>query len=260
VATIAETEIDRQMSAGRAIDLAFATIRHNPGVTLGLALLIGAIPGLLLAYASSLIPAPAMNEVGTAFWSVMALSIIGGMVISALTQAFLTRATVAQAEGRKASFGECIKAGLAMFAPLVGLAILYSLAFGFGLLLLIVPGVIVMVAWSVAGPALIEEGGGIFESIRRSNDLTRGARWKIFSLMIAVGLIASLVSGAVEMTVGIDDSDPLATFSNPTYLLLSTLVGTIFSLISGTIQSAIYVELRDWKEGPATARLEEVFR
>ena len=78
-------------------------------------------------------------------------------------------------------------------------------------------------------------------------------------LLVAVGILAALATGAVEMMVGLDEADPLASFGNPAYLLLSTLVGTVVSLISGTIQSAIYVELRDCKEGPRTAHLEQVF-
>lgn len=259
MATIAEYASNREMSAGRAIELAFSTIRHNPGVTLGLALVIGAIPGLLVAYASAQIPTETTTEMGPSFWAVLALSIIASMVISALTQAFLTRATVAHSEGRKASFVECMRAGLTVFVPLIILAILYSVAIAFGLVLLIVPGLIVMVAWSVAAPAIVEEKHGILESIRRSNHLTRGARWKIFWLMVAVGILATLVSGTVEMTAGVDDADPVAAFGNPIYLLATTLVGTVFGVISGTIQSAIYVELRDCKDGPATESLEQIF-
>ena len=181
------------------------------------------------------------------------------MVVSALTQAFLTRATVAQSEGRKASLGESARAGLIVIIPLIGLALLTSVGITLGLVLLIVPGVMLMVAWSVATPVLVEERQGIIESIQRSNDLTRGSRSKIFLLLVVVGILAALATGAVEMMVGLDEADPLASFGNPAYLLLSTLVGTVVSLISGTIQSAIYVELRDCKEGPRTAHLEQVF-
>lgn len=259
MATIAESRLGQDMSYGPVIDLAFATIRHNPGVTLGLALLVGAIPGLLVTFASSQVPADAMNAGSAAFWTITAASIIGGMVVSALTQAFLTRATVAQSEGRKASLGESARAGLIVIIPLIGLALLTSVGITLGLVLLIVPGVMLMVAWSVATPVLVEERQGIIESIQRSNDLTRGSRSKIFLLLVVVGILAALATGAVEMMVGLDDSDPLASFGNPAYLLLSTLVGTVVSLISGTIQSAIYVELRDCKEGPRTAHLEQVF-
>lgn len=247
------------MSAGRVIDLAFATIRHNPGVTIGLALVIGAIPGLLLAYASSWIPAETTDGLGWAFWALLAASILASMVISALTQAFMTRATVAQSEGRRASFAECIASGLTLFVPLIGLAILYSAAMTFGLLLLIVPGLIIMVAWSVAAPVLVEERVGILESISRSSDLTSGARWKIFWVTAAVGIAASLANGAVEMVFGVDEADQLAAFGDPVYLLITTVVGTIFSLVSGTVQSAFYVELREWKEGPRTNQLEQIF-
>ena len=258
MATIADSEF-AEMSAGRAINLAFATIRNNPGVTLGMALLVGAIPGLLVTFASTQFPEDAMVADRPAFWGMMALSIIGSMVISSLTQGFLTRATVAQAEGRKASLGECVQASVSVLLPLMALAIVTSVGIALGMVLLIVPGFMLMIAWSVATPAMVEERTGIFESIERSNDLTRGARWKIFSLMIAVGFLAWIASIAVDQLMGVDTSDPAAAFRDQAYLLVSILVGTLSSLVTGTVQSAIYVELRNWKDGPVSAHLEQVF-
>lgn len=194
-----------------------------------------------------------------AFWGMIALSIIGSMVISSLTQAFLTRATVAQSEGRKASLAECVQASVSVLLPLMALSILTSVGVALGMVLLIVPGIMLMVAWSVAAPAMVEERTGILESIERSNDLTRGARWKIFSLMIAVGFLTWIATIAVEQLMGVDSSDPAAAFRDQAYLLVSILVGTLSSLVTGTAQSAIYVELRNWKDGPGTAYLEQVF-
>jgi hypothetical protein len=37
--------------------------------------------------------------------------------------------------------------------------------------------------------------------------------------------------------------------------ILSTLVNTFWS----TIQTSLYVELRDWKDGPASQRLQDIF-
>lgn len=261
MATSAETASDSDVSIGRVFELAVATIRHNPIVTLLLAFLFGTIPGLLLAYASSQLEAAATGApFGTSFWLTILMSMVLGMVITALTQAVLTRAVVAQAEGRRADLGESITAGIAVLLPLIGLAILYSLGVALGLALLIVPGIMLMVAWIVAVPALIEERQGIFGAFQRSRDLTRGARWRIFGILLVLGAIYLLVTYAVEATAGVSqDSDPIALFRNRTYLLAMTVTGTLINVFWGTVQASLYVELRDRKDGPAANRLAEIF-
>ena len=184
---------------------------------------------------------------------------LGAMVISSMTQAFLTRATVAQSEGRRTSLAECARVGLAMFLPLVALSIVTSIATTLGMLLLIIPGLMLMTAWSVATPALVEERLGVFEAIRRSNELTRGSRVKIFLLLLLVGIVTWVAAGVLEYFAGVDETDAAAAFEDTTYLAASALVGTLSSLFAGTVQSAIYVELRNFKDGPASSQLEQIF-
>jgi len=200
-----------------------------------------------------------MTETGPAFWTIAVLALVGGMIVSSITQAFLTRATVAYSQGRRASLAESARAGLAVFLPLMGLSLVIAVATAFGMLLLIIPGLMLMTAWSVATPALIEERVGIFEAIERSNELTRGSRWRIFFLMVAVGLVTWVTTVAVQFFTGVDEAEAIAAFANVPYLAASILVGTLNSLLIGTVQSAIYVELRSLKDGPATNRLEQIF-
>jgi len=266
MATIAGERPDQNVSVGRVFERAFATIRHNPLPTLGLALLFGAIPGLLATYGveqmqtalvADGIPA---GSLGVVYGFALLLSVVAGLVITALTQAVLTRTTVAESEGRRASFGESLKAGFAVLLPLIILSILLAIGVAFGFMLLIVPGIILYVMWSVAVPALVEERPGIFGAFGRSRELTRGARWKVFGILLVLLVVYWLVSGAVGVasltTVG-TQADVL---SMPIGLTVaSVLVGTLVNLFWGTVQASLYVELRDWKDGPATENLEQIF-
>src|SRR5689334_2931759 len=45
-----DRQADRQMAVGRVFERAFGAVRTNPVVILGLALVIGAIPNLLMTY------------------------------------------------------------------------------------------------------------------------------------------------------------------------------------------------------------------
>ena len=100
-------------------------------------------------------------------------------------------------EGRQATFGESLSTALRVFLPLIGLSILFGLGIMFGLILLIVPGIMLMVAWAVAVPALVVERCGVIDALRRSAELTKGSRWKIFGLFLIILVIYWIVSVVV---------------------------------------------------------------
>jgi hypothetical protein len=265
MATAAPVYEDRQMSIGRVFQRAFSAISLNPVVILGLALVVGALPSLIVTYllvqagatsANPLQPGFSMNRLmGAAF-----VSGVISMVIAALVQGALTRATVTASEGRRATFGESLSAGLRVVLPLIGLSLLWALAVGIGFILLVVPGVILLLMWAVAVPALVVERDGVMTAFARSAELTKGARWKIFGLflvMLVAYWLLSLVIGLVGLrTYGLGATTTGLTIGN---LVGSIILGTIFNTLWGTIQPSLYVELRQWKGGDSLENLEQVF-
>ena len=267
MATVADSGQDRKVSGGRVFERAFAAIRHNPGPTIGLAFLFGALPGLLVSILMEQLRPQMMAaslEQGSmmALYAITLLSALLGLVISALTQAALTRATVAEGEGRRAGFGESLRAGMAVLLPLIVLSILLAIAVMVGFVFLIVPGVILYCMWSVAVPALVEERRGIFGSFGRSRDLTRGARWKVFGILLVLAVVYWLISAAVGIfaMTNVDFSNPEAGLDLPlSFYVANVLVGTLINLLWATVQASLYVELRNWKDGPGTENLEQIF-
>jgi hypothetical protein len=191
--------------------------------------------------------------------------VVVGIALAMITQGALVRATVAHSEGRKASFGESTAAGLAVALPLFGMAILSGLGMLVGLLLLIVPGVILYVMWSVSAPALVEERLGPIEALGRSRELTRGARWKVFGLLLVATVISWIFSGIIGLVSMTWYGGPIE-FANAAaaglpfaYYAVNALFQTVSLALWGVIQSSLYVELRNWKDGPATEALAEIF-
>jgi hypothetical protein len=266
MATVAEAE-DRSVSIGRILGRTFDTIIKNPVATLGVAFLFGAVPSLLIQLlfhsfrAEALTSGRTLPMIGVAIFSMLA-----SVVLAMITQGALVRATVAQSEGRRATLGETLMAGLAMAFPLLGLAILSGIAMLIGFMLLIVPGMILYLMWSVSAPALVEERLGIGAALGRSRALTKGARWMIFGLLLIVFVIFWIISavagffniasyGGAEGLVAVTMSGTM-----PIGMMVVALVtGTIMSVIWSVLLTSLYVELRAWKEGPAGAALAEVF-
>lgn len=256
-----------EVSVGRIISRGFGVIANNPVTILGIALLLGGIPTVVFSYyQQTLITGATDTEQAIGVLVVSLGGALVSMFCQAIVQGSLVRATIAYANGEKSSFGESIGAGLARALPLIGLSIIVALGVGFGFLLLIVPGVMLYVIWSVATPALVAERIGVFDALGRSRDLTRGARWQVFGVMaillVATWMFAGAYAAAMLGTTGFDNDgmNGLAD-DGPSFvwILVEGLYATATITVWSTVTAALYLELRNWKEGPADKALEDIF-
>lgn len=248
-----------EVSLGRIFSRAFSVMGHNPLVVFGGALLFAALPQMIIG---GLLQAIRPQVGDPDYIGTMALiSLTSGLialVFTALVQGAITLATLAESEGRKAGFGECVAIGLRRAIPLIIVAILSGLGVMIGIVLLVVPGFILLVMWSVAAPAVVAENAGIFGSLSRSRALTKGSRWKIFGLFLVLVVVALLISALENLiVVGSIAVRPTGIFS--TLAITNMIISTITTAIWGTIQTSLYVELRDAKDGPQTQQLGTIF-
>lgn len=248
------TTRDRDIfSIGAVLSRAFAVLRDNPMATLGIAFLFGALPQSLSSYA---IVAQGANA--------GLVSPLIFLLCSMLVQGALTRATISYASGQRATFGQSIGTGIAFLLPLLGLTILMVLGLMLGFVLFVVPGIILFLMWSVAGPALVAERCGVLGAFGRSRALTKGARWKIFGLLLLVLVLVWIVSAVIgAITVAGDfmgQMEAMARGQLPTsFILLSTLANTLIIAFWGAVQASLYLSLSQWKDGPDIGTLEEMF-
>jgi hypothetical protein len=261
-------DYSRGFSVGRVFARALGAIGRNPLVTVGIAFLLGGLPslGFNLLMRNSLAgnPKSPSAEMVLGIGVTVIFAWLVSMAIGVIVQAALTRATVADSDGRRAGMGECVMAGVRVLLPLFGLFLLWALGVGLGMLLLIIPGVILLLMWSVSVPSLVEERQGVFASFARSRALTKGERWKILGVLIVLVVsfwLLSVVLGVAGVSSikysGQAGAAP-ANLTN-TVMLLSLIPSTLFSLAWGTIQAALYVELRNAKDGGSVDHLQDVF-
>jgi hypothetical protein len=92
-----------------------------------------------------------------------------------------------------ASLYEVLARAGARFWKLVSVSILTALGVGFGCLLFLVPGLILMTRWAVSVPVAMLEEGNARDAMRRSREIVSGNGWNVFKVLFAVGLITAVV-------------------------------------------------------------------
>jgi hypothetical protein len=171
--------------------------------------------------------------------------------------AVLVYGTIRELRGDRAPIGDCIKGGLGVLFPVIGIAIVEGLITVVGLVLLIVPGIIAMAFLWVTIPVAVVERPGIFASLRRSAELTKGHRWPIFGLVFLLLIFGAVVTFVIAMPFG---GLTAYTQSGSTVLLLINLAVSAFFLALWAVVTAVsYHDLRVVKEGVGTEDIAAVF-
>ena len=109
--------------------------------------------------------------------------------------------------GEEATLGDVLSQLRHFWSYLFG-GILYALGVLGGLLLLIVPGLIWAVKWSFYQFPIMDEGLKAGAALKRSGDLTRGAKWQVFGFFLL--LLALNVAGLLAFVVGLLFTVPMS--------------------------------------------------
>ena len=220
---------------------------------------IASLPPLLLPQPSPDTPADPFGNLGLMFVLDMFLMI----VLGTLSQAIVLYGAFQDMRGRPGSLSDCFRGGLHRFFPIIGLAITMGVGVMLASILLLVPGFILYMMWFVATPVCVVEQLGPFRSQRRSRELTKGHRWKLFGLMLVIlipALIVGAILGAVIAILGTGGFLSMST-------ALATPLGQVVNLIWSAAWSAFYAivivvtyhDLRVAKEGVDTEQIAAVF-
>ena len=179
------------------------------------------------------------------------LAIVAGLFLNTIGEAFILIGAFQYLRGQPVVPSAALRRSLARFFPIVGFAILYTIALFFGFILLIVPAIILFVMWTVALPACVVEGLGPIDCMRRSTELTRGYRWKILGIMILL-LIISWVVDSILNTIAAEGGIVAKT-------VITLLWTAAWWSYWNCVLVMIYHDLRVVKEGIDTAQIAAIF-
>jgi hypothetical protein len=183
--------------------------------------------------------------------------LIAGAVVSivtlSLSQAMIVYGAFQQMSGKPVSLLESLRAGWHRFPAVIGLAICASVLMALGAALLIIPGVIVATMLFVATPVCVVERLGPFDSLERSAQLTKGQRWKIFSLLVLLGVPAGIVGALIDTMAEVAGVNEI--LASIAHVAWDATWGAAYAVLV----IAVYHDLRVAKEGVDTAQIAAVF-
>ena len=67
-----------------------------------------------------------------------------------------------------------------------------------GFIFMIVPAIVLSIAWALSYYFLLEKGKNPIQAIKASNDATYGSKWIMFAVMLVVGIVAGIVLGIFQ--------------------------------------------------------------
>jgi hypothetical protein len=179
-----------------AVVFAWERIKADPATVLG-ALVVG------------MLVSNAVSFVGQAVTSIdqkdLTLQIIGGVlslanaVVATFMTGGMTMFAIKVARGDPYQFGDIFKGGR-FFWSILGAELLIGLGVFFGILLLIVPGILLGLAWAIAIPLVVDREMGAIDAMKESWRLMQGHKGGMFLFWLL--MIPLTILGVLACCVG----------------------------------------------------------
>ena len=107
-----------------------------------------------------------------------------------------------------------------------------------GVLFMVIPGIVLSLAWSLSYYFLNEKGKNPMEAIKASNDATYGSKWTMFFVMLVFCIVFGVTFGILGAVCSLIDVGFI------TFLVMFALVVLAIS-IDMAIEASIWKQLKD---------------
>jgi len=182
------------------------------------------------------------TSVGTAIaGGVIAAAI--AIIIGALLQAAIIRAGAQATIGDPVDVEDSYRYGFHRIGSVVLVGLLVGLAVAFGFILLVIPGILALVYFSVSIPSLVVENRRGTKAMSRSANLVSGHFWHAFGVIIVAYIIVAVVSGILSAIGG------NSWFIRWIFNAIAQIITTPFSALVSVL---LYLDLRARKEALTT--------
>ena len=242
----------RPMNTGELLDRTFFLYRKHFIVFVA----IVAIPSLIpLMFRLTVLGVQSSNTLGVTLILTLLSAVIYLLTISAAQAATIVAVSEVHL-GRPARIGAAFLRAKECLVEIVLIAILMGIGIVLGAIALIIPGILVALAWSLAIPVAVIEHQGPLDATARSWELTRGNRFRIFVVLFLVTMLSYIVTIVLQAPVFVaiialrpQNASMLPAWINAYSVIASFLSTSLVVPISTIAISLIYYDQRVRKEG-----------
>jgi Membrane domain of glycerophosphoryl diester phosphodiesterase len=213
------------------------------------------------------------SNLTTVIWATqvgVAPTLVGSWIIALILefigQGVILYGAFQAVHGHPVVIGAAFRRWLSRFWAIIGISILVFLGLAIGFALLIIPGVIMALRWAVTLPVCMVEGKGPLASMRRSAELTKGHRWKLFGIGVLIYVVAITTALVRVLVVGLLAGSGILGglgLAVPGGIIITAIISLILSAIViayfNVVAATIYHDLRGAKEGVDTEQIATVF-
>lgn len=242
----------RPLGVGEIVDATFTVYRRRFGPMFTIALVLVFIPFLV-----SLVGGCSLDTAGTTTctspigWLGYYVGLIGTVVAGVAAVLVAAQAYADVPSDWRRAMGVGVRRTVAIILATIVAGVLIAIGF----VLVIVPGIFLAVSLAVVWEALIIEGIGPMESIKRSWRLVAGERWRVFGAALLVLVLAIIVFGILSAVIWFILS-PVLGVSGGTAGYIVQQVSTLLSIpLTAALGAVLYLDLRVRKESLGTAEL-----
>jgi hypothetical protein len=254
----------RPRRVGEILDAAIKLYTGNARTLMGLAAVV-VIPLQILTAIVLLSTLPSGSDVpGSAFSAPSSATdraaALGGQITlelaSLLVGALVTAASVKAVSDayldQSPSIAGSLRFALGRLLRVVGLQIITLIGLVLAFIALIIPGIWLYAAWSVAVPCLLIERRGAVRALGRSRRLVKGRWWPTAAVILVSTIMVSVIGGVLVGLLG-----AVAGVSHQSSVVLAVVTVTLASAISAVITepfraaavTVLYYDLRVRREG-----------
>jgi len=216
--------MNTQVAVGPILNRVFDIYKRRAGLLLGMAAVV-------------LIPAGLIQGIFQAAGGMLAsLGSVVQLVAVAVYAGAVVRVVEAENSGSEpGSIGEIFGSISDRIWPLVWVGFVSSILVTFGLILLIIPGIVLLVWWSVYQPVIVVQKLA-WGSLSGSRSLVKGNGWSVFGLALIL-IVLVFITGAVSLALGalIGGAFGIA--------LVGIALGIFLVPIDGLVRSVLYFTL-----------------
>jgi hypothetical protein len=251
VLRVSSAPVLRPLGVGEILDMALAVYRRHASSLGRVVAVVVALPAALngaLAVAEQQVRDSDGSSGSLAILQVLLLVV--SLIASSLATAAAYRLVADAYLGRTVDPAASLRFGARRFLSVIWISLLVGVLVAIASLFLLIPGIYLFVAWSVAVPALLGENLGITAALGRSRALVRGRFWPCAGVLILAVLLALIVTlvilGVLSALLGSSGNDTVTFLEQG---VASLIANTLVLPFQVAVTTVLYIDLRVRKEG-----------